>query len=100
MQRLLLITFHYAPRPTIGSIRPGALAKFLPQFGWEAVVVTPHVPSGPRPPARVIETPYHDVLEKWKTRIGLDPHRALHAQLNLPVSTKPREFEHFNSINT
>ena len=41
MPRLLLITFHYPPRPTIGSLRPGALAKYLPQFGWDVVVVTP-----------------------------------------------------------
>jgi glycosyltransferase involved in cell wall biosynthesis len=90
MPRLLLITFHYPPRPTIGSLRPGALAKYLPQLGWEVVVVTPRVPAGPRPPALVYETPYQDALEKWKTRIGLDPHRALHAQLNLPVASKPR----------
>jgi len=90
MPRLLLITFHYPPRPTIGALRPGALAKYLPQSGWEVLVVAPRVPEGPRPPARVVETAYHDALEKWKTRIGLDPHRALHAQLNLSVATEPR----------
>jgi glycosyltransferase involved in cell wall biosynthesis len=90
VSRLLLITFYYPPRPTIGSVRPGALAKYLPRFGWEVLVVTPHLPDGPRPPAAVIETPYHDALEKWKARIGLDPHRALHAQLNLSVATRPR----------
>ena len=90
MPRLLLISYHYPPRPTIGSLRPGALAKYLPDFGWDVLVVTPEVPPGPRPPATVVETPYHDALEKWKSRIGLDPHRALHAQLNLPVATKPR----------
>jgi glycosyltransferase involved in cell wall biosynthesis len=90
MRRLLLITFHYPPRPTIGSLRPGALAKYLPQFGWEVLVVTPCFPDGPRPPGTVIETPYHDSLAKWKGRVGLDPHRALHAQLNLSVATKPR----------
>jgi glycosyltransferase involved in cell wall biosynthesis len=62
----------------------------LPQFGWEVLVVTPHLTDGPRPPAIAIETPYHDALEKWKTRIGLDPNRALHAQLNLSVATEPR----------
>jgi glycosyltransferase involved in cell wall biosynthesis len=90
MPRLLLITFHYPPRPTIGSVRPGALAKYLPQFGWDVVVVTPQGPDGARPAATVIETPYQDGLEKWKRRIGLDPHRGLHAQLNLAVATKPR----------
>ena len=90
MPRLLLITFHYPPRATIGSLRPGALAKYLPQFGWEVLVVTPRLPDGVRPPEMAIETPYHDALAKWKGRIGLDPDRALHAQLNLPVATKPR----------
>jgi hypothetical protein len=35
----------------------------------------------PRDPDR---TPYHDALEKWNTRIGPDPHRALHA--GIPTS--------------
>ena len=90
MRRLLLITFHYPPRPTIGSIRPGALAKYLPQFGWEVVVVTPRGQNGPRPPARVIETAYEDVLKKWKRRIpGLrDQDKPLQAQLKVQA-TKP-----------
>lgn len=91
MRRLLLITFHYPPRPTIGSIRPGALAKYLPQFGWEVVVVTPGGQNGPRPSARVIETAYEDVLKKWKRRIpGLDQDKPLQAQLKVQA-TKPRE---------
>ena len=39
---------------------------------------------------QVIETPYQDALEKWKARLGLDPHRALHDRLNLPLADKPR----------
>lgn len=90
MPRLLLITFHYPPRPAIGSVRPAALAKYLPQFGWEVLVLTLQGPDGPRPAAAMIGTGYQDALEKWKTRIGLNPHRALHAQLNLPVAAQPR----------
>jgi glycosyltransferase involved in cell wall biosynthesis len=91
MLRLLLITFHYPPRPTIGSLRPGALAKYLPQFGWEVVVLTPQGQKFRRPPARVIETDYEDVLEKWKRRIpGLDPDKPLQVQLKVQA-TKPRE---------
>jgi glycosyltransferase involved in cell wall biosynthesis len=91
MPRLLLISFHYPPRPTIGSLRPGALAKYLPQFGWEVVVVSPQVKSGPRPPARVLETGYEDVLETWKRRIpGLNPKKPLQAQLRVQA-TRPRE---------
>ncbi len=95
MRRLLLITFHYPPRHTIGSIRPGALAKYLPQFGWEVVVVTPEGPKGPRPSARVVETGYEDALENLKRKIpGLDPQKALQSQLKVRETTKPRE-KHF-----
>ena len=96
MRKLLLLTFHYPPRHTIGSIRPGALAKYLPQFGWEVVVVTPAGgQKGPRPPARVLETHYEDALESVKRKIpGLDPHKALQSQLKMREATKPRE-KHF-----
>jgi glycosyltransferase involved in cell wall biosynthesis len=86
MPRLLLITFHYPPRPTIGSLRPGALAKYLPQFGWEVLVVTPQAPAGTRPPAAVIETDYEGVLETWKRKIpGSDPQKPLRSQPKVPI---------------
>jgi glycosyltransferase involved in cell wall biosynthesis len=95
MRRLLLIAFHYPPRHTIGSIRPGALAKYLPQFGWEVVVVTPGGQEGPRPSAQVVETRYEDALESLKRKIpGLDPKKALQSQLKVRETTKPRE-KHF-----
>jgi glycosyltransferase involved in cell wall biosynthesis len=87
--RVLLISYSYPPRPEIGSVRLGALARYLPQFGWEPIVLTAQLPDGPRPPARVIETPYRDVLGDWKKRLGLDAGRGLHDQLQLPVSCIP-----------
>ena len=89
MRRVLLISYSYPPRPEIGSVRLGGLAKYLPQFGWEPVVLTPMLPNGPRPPARVIETRYRDVLGDWKRRLGLDAGRGLHEQLKLQVSSIP-----------
>ena len=41
MRQVLLIAFAYPPVEIIGSVRPAALAKYLPRFGWEAVVLTP-----------------------------------------------------------
>lgn len=90
MRRALLITYHYPPRPGIGSVRPGGLSKYLPEFGWETIVLTPRLPDGPRPPGRVIETAYRDVLGDWKARLGLEATRGLHEQLKLPVSSVPR----------
>jgi len=67
------------------------LAKYLPRYGWEPVVLTPRLSSGLRPvellPAgEIIETDYQDILGQWKARFGFDAKRGLHQQLNLPRS--------------
>jgi len=88
MPRVLLITFCYPPTQVIGSVRPAGLAKFLPEFGWETVVLTPKVKRTASDPA-VIETEYRDVVDAWKARFGLDGKRSVHQQLGLPVSSQP-----------
>jgi Glycosyltransferase Family 4 len=87
MKRLLLICYSYPPRQSIGAVRPAALAKYLPEFGWEPVVLTPKLPSGRRPEGEVIETGYQDVLGSWKSKFGLDPKQGLHEQLKLSQSS-------------
>lgn len=65
------------------------LAKHLPRYGWEPVVLTPRLPVGPRPPVQIIETDYQDVLGQWKSRFGLDPKRGVHQQFSLPRAKTP-----------
>jgi glycosyltransferase involved in cell wall biosynthesis len=89
MRRVLLIAYYYPPVEAIGAVRPAALAKYLPQFGWEAVVLTPQMHGANRPSERVIETGYRDVLTDWKARLGLDRSRSLHDQFSLPLAKKP-----------
>lgn len=40
MKRCLLITFYFPPFEGIASLRTGKFAKFLPEFGWEPLVLT------------------------------------------------------------
>ena len=51
------------------------LAKYLPEFGWQPVILT--TPSlldeQPSPELRIIETPYRDVLGFWKRLFRLNP---------------------------
>lgn len=55
MKRVLLIAHVFPPEPSPGAVRPGYLARYLPQFGWEATVLTQS--SGTPPfPARVVST--------------------------------------------
>jgi glycosyltransferase involved in cell wall biosynthesis len=87
--RVLLISYHFPPRPSIGSLRTGGLVKYLPQFGWDSIVLAPQLPAGARPPVRLIETDYRDVLADVKARLGMSRSRGLHDQLGLSFSTVP-----------
>src|ERR1700693_2832494 len=89
MRRILLIAFYYPPVETVGSVRPAALAKYLPSFGWEPIVLTPKVEGAYRQSKLVIETEYRDVLEDWKDRLRLDRKLGVHEQFNLPLAKKP-----------
>jgi glycosyltransferase involved in cell wall biosynthesis len=89
MRRVLLIAFFYPPAPAVGGLRPAALAKYLPRFGWEAIVLTPRLQGVNRESKSVIETEYRDVLKDWKTRLHLDPERELHERFALPMARKP-----------
>ena len=94
MRRALLTTYHFPPGNAIGLVRPMGLAKYLPRYGWEPVVLTPRLPDGPRPAGQIprgqiIETGYQDILGQWKSRFGFDPKRGIHQQLSLPRAKTP-----------
>jgi glycosyltransferase involved in cell wall biosynthesis len=40
MRRVGLVAYWYPPRQAAGALRAAALARYLPAFGWEPVVVT------------------------------------------------------------
>src|SRR5690242_13431246 len=95
MQRVLIITFCYPPTSLIGAVRPAALAKYLPRFGWTPLVLTPKVSEVGRQSDGIWETDYDDVVATWKARIGLDGQRGIHDQFQLQVSSTPgRELLH------
>lgn len=54
MKKVLIISWTFPP--ATGTTRPMGLTKYLPDFGWEPIVLTPRIP-GTRPPGvRIIET--------------------------------------------
>ena len=89
MRRVLLITYHFPPRPAIGSVRPMGLAKYLSRYGWQPVVLTPRLPGTTRASEHVVETDYRDVVKQWKAKSGLDPAQGLHQQFGLPRAKTP-----------
>ena len=86
MKKVLIIAYHYPPRGTIGSQRPFGLARYLPAFGWEPVVLTAKLPEKAHSGVRVIETEYNDILSAMKLKIGLNPDSGLHEQLGIKES--------------
>jgi glycosyltransferase involved in cell wall biosynthesis len=40
MKKVLLVAHHFPPDVAVGAVRPAKFAKFLPEFGWEPVVLT------------------------------------------------------------
>lgn len=76
MKKVLIVSHLLYASPRI----PG-LAKYLPEFGWQPVILTvpisgtsPHGPSDDfAKRVRIIETPYSDIFDLLKKLFGLDP---------------------------
>jgi len=83
MNKVLLITYHFPPRPTVAALRPLGLARYLPEFGWQAVILTAALPGRPDPQFEVIETqrPDSPTLRWGKRLFRLDPEQPLMAQI-------------------
>jgi len=83
MNKVLIITYHFPPRPTVASLRPLGLAKYLPEFGWETVILTAVLPGRPDPQFEVVQTPRRDSLAlSWGRRLfKLDTEQNLMAQI-------------------
>ncbi len=83
MKRVLIITYHFPPRPVVASLRPRGLTKYLPEFGWQAVILTAALPGRPDPQFEVVETPRRESLPLRLGRrlFGLDSDQTLMMQI-------------------
>lgn len=96
MKKVLIVSYYYPPRPSIASNRIGGLTKYLPQFGWESVVLTPHVENlNWAPYAKVIETEYVSSIDKVKNIFGLKSGTGFQQQIGI---SKPGNKKGINSL--
>ncbi|MBC7231416.1 MAG: glycosyltransferase family 4 protein [Actinobacteria bacterium] len=80
-----MITYYFPPRPGIASLRLRGLAKYLPEFGWDVVVLTPELPDMPEPRYDVVQTDYPgEATDVWKKRFGLGTDKRLQDQVGIP----------------
>lgn len=83
MKKVLIISYYFNQRETIGSVRLRGLVKYLPEFGWKPTILTIRSDSKSESIFRVIETEYSDLRIKWKSKIGFDSTDSVKDQLKI-----------------
>lgn len=87
MKKVLIITYHFPPRPTIGSSRIKALADYLPAHGWDPIILTP-VYAGNFPNDysydnyNVVRTEYSEVALSLMKLLKINPKKSIKKQVN------------------
>lgn len=76
-RRLLVLSYSFPPTPSVGSVRVGGLARYLPELGWEVTVVTPRRAGRGRVPGHVLETADADLGAGLKRLLGAPGDAAL-----------------------
>ena len=85
MKKVLIISHMFLEQEAIGSVRIRGLAKFLPEFGWNPVILTIKFPRKSEPGFNVVETFYQDKQKKLKESLGFNVDETIKDQLALPV---------------
>jgi len=89
LKRVLIITYYFPPRPGVASLRLKGLAKYLPEFGWEPVILTAVLPGIPDKSFRVIQSSYPgDVSALLKKKLHLQPDKGFQEQVRVPLSIR------------
>jgi glycosyltransferase involved in cell wall biosynthesis len=91
-KRVLVITYYFPPRPDIASLRLRGLAKYLPEYGWEPVILTAALPGKPESCFKVVQTAYPgDATACWKRKLGLRPDKGFQEQIGVPRALRESE---------
>ena len=86
MKKVLIVThLSYASPRILG------LAKYLPEFGWQPIILTAPLPEKPNTQFRVIETSYRDALGFWKRLFRLNPDEDIRRQVKKRLGITSRK---------
>lgn len=78
MKKVLIVSYYFPPKQSIGSLRSWGLVKYLPKFGWEPVVLCSKLPEYSRQSAYVVETKSLDMINLLEKATGLYQVNKLH----------------------
>lgn len=93
MKNVLIISYRFPPRSTVGAQRMGGLARHLPKYGWQPIILTAKLPKAPSPievlplNLKVVQTRYFDLIAMLKGIAGFRKNVGLYQQLRV---NKPR----------
>ena len=75
MKKVILIAFYFNQVNEIASKRLRALAKYLPKFGWEPIVIVPDLGFIPKENddlnCRIIYTEYEDMFSHFSSKLKI-----------------------------
>jgi glycosyltransferase involved in cell wall biosynthesis len=101
MKKVLIVTYWFPPRAGVASLRLRGLAKYLPQVGWQPIILTAALPTKPDRQFRVVQTPYQgDIIKRLKRKLGLDPAKRLQEHIGIPRSLRQGRNSFTNKLET
>src|SRR3990172_12951261 len=80
MKKVLLIGYPFPLRQG-GSPRLLGLAKYLPEFGWQPIILTARLDRRPDDKLRIVETESRETLGFWKKAFKINPNQDERTQL-------------------
>ncbi len=91
MRKVLLIAFlHPFTVVSGGSFRVLPLVRYLPEFGWEPVVLTAPLRERPSVPCEVVETSYRETMGLWKRLFKLETTNDINTQIKQRLGVTAR----------
>ncbi len=103
MKKVILIAFYFNQVNEIASKRLRALAKYLPEFGWEPIVIVPDLGAVPFEndffDFRIVYTDYEDMFSKYLNRFKLSKHPIINSKVNTSQDKSKDKLKDSSSIN-
>lgn len=86
MKKVLLISYFFSQKDSIGAVRLLGLAKFLPRFGWNPIILTVRSDSIMNDQFKVVEVDSIDSLDRWRNICRLNSKNSDKGQLESGIN--------------
>lgn len=90
MNTVVILSYFFPPDNAIGGQRPFGFAKYLPQYGWEPIVITAknsdYCYKNSLKDVKIIETKYKDPVKKYKSILGVSGKNSVSDSLDILVN--------------